>query len=61
MEWIETILMEVEGIRGSQYDIRYSKVSLNFQDLTITTTTRTTDLIRVISINFLIKHTNAIF
>ena len=53
MEWIETILMEVEGIRGSQYDIRYSKVSLNFQDLTITTTTRTTDLIRVISINFL--------
>ena len=53
MEWIETILMEVEGIRGSEYDIRYSKVSLNFQDLTITTTTRTTDLIRVISINFL--------
>ena len=54
MEWIETILMEVEGIRGSEYDIRYSKVSLNFQDLTITTTTRTTDLIRVMSINFLI-------
>ena len=54
MEWIETILMEVEGIRGSEYDIRYSKVSLNFQDLTITTTTRTTDLIRVISIHFLI-------
>ena len=58
MEWIETILMEVEGIRGSEYDIRYSKVSLNFQDLTITTTTRTTDLIRVISINFLIGKIN---
>ena len=54
MEWIETILMEVEGIRGSEYDIRYSKVSLNFQDLTITTTTRTTDLIRVMSIHLLI-------
>ena len=52
MQWIETILMEVEGIRGSEYDIRYSKVSLNFQDMTVTTTTRTTDLIRVILTNF---------
>ena len=60
MQWIETILMEVEGIRGSEFDIRYSKVSLNFQDMTVTTTTRTTDLIRVISNFFLFIEYNVL-
>ena len=49
MEWIETVLMEVEGVRGSDYDIRHSKVFMNLEDMKITTTTRTTNLARVCS------------
>ena len=44
MEWIETVLMEVDGVRGSEYDIRFSKVFLNLDRTKITTTTRTTNL-----------------
>ena len=50
MEWIETILMEVEGVRDSDYDIRYSKVFMNLEDMKKTTTTRTTKLTRVFNI-----------
>ena len=44
MEWIETVLMEVDGVRGSEYDISFSKVFLNLDRTKITTTTRTTNL-----------------
>ena len=44
MEWIETVLMEVDGVRGSEYDVSFSKVFLNLDRTKITTTTRTTNL-----------------
>jgi hypothetical protein len=47
MEWIETVLMEVDGTKQSPFDIVYSKVFMNLEDMKVTTTTRTTDLIRV--------------
>ena len=49
MEWIETILMEINGTRQSPFDIEYSKVSLNPDSMKITTTTRTTNLVYVSS------------
>ena len=47
MEWIETVLMEVNGTKQSPFDIEYSKVNLDLDSMKITTTTRTTDLVKV--------------
>ena len=47
MEWIETVLMEVNGTKQSPFDIEYSKVNLDLDYMKITTTTRTTDLVKV--------------
>ena len=47
MEWIETVLMEVNGTKQSPFDIEYSKVNLDLDSMIITTTTRTTDLVKV--------------
>ena len=47
MEWIETVLMEVNGTKQSPFDIEYSKVNLDFDSMKITTTSRTTDLVKV--------------
>ena len=46
MEWIEKILMELDGMK-TFYDISYSKMVLNLEDLVVTTTTRTTELKKV--------------
>ena len=54
MQWIETVLMEVNGIRGSEYDISFSKVFLNLDRIKITTTIRTT-VLQTVSSNFLSK------
>ena len=47
MEWIETVLMEIKGTKQSIFDIEYSKVNLELDSVKITTTTRTTDLVKV--------------
>ena len=47
MEWIETVLMEVNGTKQSPFDIEYSKVNLDLDSMKITTTSRTTDLVKV--------------
>ena len=47
MEWIETVLMEVNGTKQSPFDIEYSKVNLDLDSMIVTTTTRTTDLVKV--------------
>ena len=54
MQWIETVLMEVDGIRGSEYDISFSKVFLNLDRIKITTTIRTT-VLQTVSSDFLSK------
>lgn len=46
IDWIETVLMEIDGTRQSPYDIEYSKVSLDLESKKITTTSRTTELIK---------------
>ena len=48
MEWIETVLMEINGTKQSPFDIEYSKINLDLDAEKITTTTRTTDLVKVI-------------
>ena len=47
MEWIETVLMEVNGTKQSPFDIEYSKVNLDLDSMKITTTSMTTDLVKV--------------
>lgn len=47
MDWIETVLMEIDGTRQSPYDLEYSKVSLDLESMKITTTSRTTELVKV--------------
>ena len=49
MEWIETVLMEVKGTKQSPFDIEFSKVNLDLDAMKVTTTTRTTDLVKVIT------------
>ena len=51
MEWIETVIMEVDGTKFTAYDIEYSKIFLDFETLEITTTRRTTDLVKVSNIH----------
>ena len=46
MEWIETVLNEIDGTRRSPYDTQYSKIDLNFESMKITTTSRTTALVK---------------
>ena len=47
MEWIETVLMEINGTKQSPFDIEYSKINLDLDAEKITTTTRTTNLVKV--------------
>ena len=48
MEWIEAVLMEVNGTKHSVFDIEYTKIPMDFEFLDVTTTRRTTDLVKVI-------------
>ncbi len=48
MEWIEAVTMEIDGTRQSVFDIEYNKVSLDFDSLRVTTTSRTTELLKVL-------------
>jgi hypothetical protein len=47
MEWVETVIMEPEKMR-LYFDITKSRVIFENDNLLVTTTKRTTDLVRVI-------------
>lgn len=47
MDWITTVIMEINGTKGTPYDVDYTKVNLNMESMIVTTTTRTTNLDKV--------------
>lgn len=46
MEWIEAIVVEIEGTQRTLFDIEYSKIEMNLDSMIVTTTSRTTNLAR---------------
>ena len=46
MEWIEAIVVEIEGTQRTLFDIEYSKIEMNLDSMVVTTTSRTTNLAR---------------